>query len=121
MGIGQSAVSATEQQSLFFQEPGLPDRIGRVNVDYSAVGDILTRATGFMDAYDFTLNPYSGCSFGCTYCYAAFFSHSTKKRDSWGLWVTVKENAANLLLKRRNSLDGEAHLHEQRDRPVPTH
>ena len=95
----------SEQQSLVFDEPTRPSRIGQVNVEYNPARDILTRATGFMDAYDFTLNPYSGCSFGCTYCYAAFFSHSTEKRDSWGLWVTVKENAVNLLLKRRHSLD----------------
>ena len=69
--------------------------------------DILTRATGFMDAYDFTLNPYAGCSFGCTYCYAAFFSYSTEKRDSWGLWVDVKENAVERLRRRRGTLDGK--------------
>ena len=53
-----------------------------------------------MDAYDYTLNPYSGCSFGCTYCYAAFFSRDTEKRDTWGYWVNVKENAVELLQKR---------------------
>ena len=95
------------QQSLLFGESPQPSQIGKVTVAYKPTRDILTRSTGFMDAYDFTLNPYSGCSFGCTYCYAAFFSHSTKKRDSWGLWVTAKENAANLLLKRRHSLDGK--------------
>ena len=95
----------SEQQPPLFDEPARPSRIGQVHVEYNPARDILTRATGFMDAYDFTLNPYSGCSFGCTYCYAAFFSHSTEKRDSWGLWVTVKENAVNLLLKRQHSLD----------------
>ena len=64
-----------------------------------------------MDAYDFTLNPYSGCSFGCTYCYAAFFSRDVAKRDSWGYWVSVKENAVELLekrlRKRPESLDGK--------------
>ena len=60
-----------------------------------------------MDAYDYTLNPYAGCSFGCTYCYAAFFSHSTEKRDSWGRWIKVKENAVERLKRRRGSLDGK--------------
>ena len=64
-----------------------------------------------MGDYDFTLNPYSGCSFGCTYCYAAFFSRDVEKRDNWGYWVSVKENAVELLekrLKRRpESLDGK--------------
>ena len=61
-----------------------------------------------MDAYDYTLNPYGGCSFGCTYCYAAFFSRDVEKRDSWGYWVVVKENAPELLEKREpGTLDGD--------------
>ena len=61
-----------------------------------------------MDAYDFTLNPYSGCSFGCTYCYAAFFSRSDKDRDAWGRWVKVKENALDAMNKfKEGSLDAK--------------
>ena len=61
-----------------------------------------------MEAYDFTLNPYAGCAFGCTYCYAAFFSRSTAERDAWGEWVRVKENGVELLARRRSgSLDGK--------------
>ena len=85
-----------------------PTNIGRVSVSYSQTREILTRATGFMDAYDFTLNPYSGCSFGCTYCYAAFFSRTKEARDTWGNWVEVKENALELLERRKPSfLDGK--------------
>ena len=89
-----------------------PTRIGgretETTIDYAPAREILTRATGFMDAYDFTLNPYSGCSFGCTYCYAAFFSRDAEKRDSWGEWVNVKENAVGLMDKRRpGSLDSK--------------
>ena len=96
------------QPSLFGRGPGpppildRPSRIGHVEVTYASVREILTKATGFMDTYDFTLNPYSGCSFGCTYCYAAFFSRDLKKRNSWGYWVVVKENAVELLEKRLN-------------------
>ena len=82
-------------------------RTGQAEVAYIKTGQLLTKTTGFMDAYDFTLNPYSGCSFGCTYCYAAFFSRDTAKRDNWGYWVSVKANAIELLNKRRRSLDGE--------------
>ena len=107
------------QGSLFGDEVGVlpeveppvanrPERIGPSAVTYAPSREILTRATGFMDAYDFTLNPYSGCSFGCTYCYAAFFSRDITKQDSWGYWVTVKENAAALLKKRKPGfLDGK--------------
>ena len=85
-----------------------PSRIGDVAVSYSQTREILTPATGFMDEYDFTLNPYSGCSFGCTYCYAAFFSRTIEARDEWGRWVKVKENAVDLLARRPpGSLDGK--------------
>ena len=60
---------------------------------------ILNKATGFIKAYDFTLNPYRGCQYGCTYCYAAAFSPNDKKRDEWGKWVLIKENAAEVLEK----------------------
>ena len=85
-----------------------PARIGETAVEYKPARAVLTRATGFMDAYDFTLNPYSGCSFGCTYCYAAFFARSKQGRDTWGKWVDVKDNAVELMDKRRvGSLDGK--------------
>ena len=56
-----------------------------------------------MGAYDYTLNPYSGCSFGCNYCYAAFFSRSIADKDNWGNWLRVKENALQLLIKKRKT------------------
>ena len=70
-------MSAPIQQSLPFEVPvrlERPSQLGQAVVEYSPVRDILTRASGFMGEYDYTLNPYSGCSFGCTYCYAAFIS-----------------------------------------------
>ncbi len=85
-----------------------PSSIGDVAVSYGQTREILTPATGFMDEYDFTLNPYSGCSFGCTYCYAAFFSKTGEARDEWGQWVKVKENAVDLLARRPiGSLNGK--------------
>lgn len=86
----------------------VPSSLGPTAISYAPTsGPILTKATGFMDAYDYTLNPYSGCSFGCTYCYAAFFSPDQDKRDSWGEWVTVKQNAVSKLSNMRTSLDGK--------------
>ena len=85
-----------------------PTRLGHASIEYRPAQAILTKATGFMDAYDYTLNPYAGCAFGCSYCYAAFFSRSTQDRDTWGEWVRVKENAVGLLDRRRTgSLDGK--------------
>jgi DNA repair photolyase len=62
---------------------------------------ILTKPSGFVDFFDYTLNPYSGCAFGCSYCYAAFFARSQELQESWGKWVQVKATALELLRKRR--------------------
>ena len=60
---------------------------------------LLSKATGFMAAYDFTLNPYRGCQYGCSYCYAAAFSPDAEKRQNWGNWVVIKANAVSILEK----------------------
>ena len=91
--------------------PPIPEHLGQAEISHAPAREILMKATGFMDAYDFTLNPYSGCSFGCTYCYAAFFSRTPEDRDNWGRWVKVKENAVELLSKertrKRQALEGK--------------
>lgn len=87
---------------LFSQlEPEKKTSLGKSEVSYRQAASILTEGKGFMDGYDYTLNPYSGCTFGCTYCYAAFFSRSEEQRKNWGYWVQVKENALQLLMKFR--------------------
>ena len=77
------------------------NKIGRTDIEYIKSVSILTEAKGFMNAYDFTLNPYTGCSFGCNYCYAAFFARSSNDKNNWGKWLKVKENALVLLQKKR--------------------
>lgn len=89
-----------------------PTRLGQTAVSYETAKSILVKTSGFLSDYDFTLNPYSGCGFGCAYCYAAFFSRSERQRQDWGKWVAVKRNAVERLrdyLKRRRKgpLDGE--------------
>ncbi len=82
---------------------------GASQVVRTQASSILTPGKGFMDEFDYTMNPYSGCAFGCTYCYAAFFSRCAKDRSEWGNWVRAKENALELLTKYRNkSLDGKS-------------
>ena len=46
---------------------------------------------------DYTVNPYTGCAFGCGYCYAAEFQQDDIKRLNWGQWVRIKEHAAREL------------------------
>ncbi|TAE42079.1 MAG: radical SAM protein [Runella slithyformis] len=88
---------------LFSNESSMEKKIklGHTNLEYANASSILTEGKGFMDGYDYTLNPYSGCSFGCNYCYAAFFSTTKEKMNDWGYWVIIKENALQLLMKFR--------------------
>ncbi len=83
-----------------------PARLGHAEITYADTSTILTRASGFMSDYDFTLNPYSGCAFGCTYCYAAFFARDVDLQDRWGEWVKVKQNAVEKLRRMRTDLNG---------------
>ncbi len=61
-------------------------RYTKKDIHCREASSILTRATGFIDSFDYTLNP----SAGCVYCYAAFFPRSRELRDTWGDWVHIK-------------------------------
>lgn len=78
-----------------------PSSIGCSSIEFIHANNILTKATGFMNDYDYTLNPYTGCTFGCTYCYAAFFVREQEAQANWGHWLRVKENALVLLKRKR--------------------
>ncbi|HRF59977.1 MAG TPA: radical SAM protein [Fimbriimonadaceae bacterium] len=93
---------STLQPALFaFPETcGRVDRLGSVDVTYRRAASILNPGTGSLSGFDFSLNPYTGCQFGCAYCYAAAFVPSADKADAWGQWVEVKENAVELLRRR---------------------
>jgi DNA repair photolyase len=75
------------------------ETFGNTQIYSNQAKSILTKATGFISAYDFTLNPYRGCQYACSYCYAAAFSSNPEMRQDWGNWVIVKENAAEVLEK----------------------
>ena len=84
----------------------VPEKIGPARVRAVETTHLLTSGKGRTAAYDFTLNPYRGCSFGCSYCYAAFFVPDEAQRADWGHWVEAKVRAAEVL-RRRNDLAGK--------------
>jgi len=59
--------------------------------------------------YDYTINPYVGCAFGCSYCYVTkliFGDNAPKRIDTWGDWVEVKKNAVALLQSKTHLIAG---------------
>jgi DNA repair photolyase len=51
--------------------------------------------------FDYCVNPYTGCQFGCRYCYARLFmTRYSGHKEPWGEFVDIKSNAADLLQKQ---------------------
>jgi DNA repair photolyase len=71
---------------------------------------IFSTATGFIKrgGFHWTCNPYVGCTFGCTYCYAAFLPQNRRPVEDWGKWLTAKQNAALLAAKQAVKVAGQA-------------
>lgn len=56
---------------------------------------VLTRSK----IYQYTVNPYVGCSHSCAYCYARFMQRFARHAEPWGHFVDVKVNSVELLRK----------------------
>jgi DNA repair photolyase len=100
------------QLSLFDPNPtpARPVTHGNADVIYADASAILARPTGRLADLDFVINPYQGCTFACTYCYAAFFVPEEEQRERWGQWVRVKTNAISRLRNSRQNLHGKTVL-----------
>jgi len=53
---------------------------------------------------DYAINPYIGCVFGCSYCYADFIKRFTGHKEKWGEFVDIKINAPEILQKEMTNL-----------------
>jgi DNA repair photolyase len=83
--------------------------MGTSQITHIAVKSVLTAQNprGSLP-YDYTINPYRGCLFGCSYCYASRFVHEdTARKADWGHWVEVKHNAVDALQRESHKIVGK--------------
>ena len=66
---------------------------------YKTPKSILNKGTGFLCGYTHSLNPYTGCVFGCSYCYVRRMPVSLFRNEEWGTWVDIKQGAGEVLRK----------------------
>jgi DNA repair photolyase len=71
---------------------------------------IFSPATGFIrrGGFDWSCNPYVGCSFGCVYCYAMFLPQNRRPKEDWGKWFQAKVNAVEVARKQAPRVAGQA-------------
>jgi len=79
-------------------------------MDFIEAKSLFSPATGFIarGGFDFTCNPYVGCTFSCRYCYAAFLPQNSKPVSKWGRWFQAKKNAVELARKHAKKTAGKA-------------
>lgn len=60
----------------------------------------------------YTLNPYVGCGFGCSYCYVPILraKRGQEGAQTWGEWVQVKVNAPDLARREMLDMPSDAHI-----------
>lgn len=70
---------------------------------------IFSVATGFIQrgGFEWTCNPYVGCSYGCLYCYAMFLPQNRRPKEDWGKWFQAKANAVELARKQAPKVAGQ--------------
>ena len=105
VGTVKAKACTGQQLSLFtLDEPAdrVPNRIGLVKVGVRDRAKVLHDVSEYWERFDYSLNPYVGCQFGCSYCYASFFVPDEEQKRDWGTWVDVKTNGIRELLCRRD-------------------
>ncbi|WP_339186942.1 radical SAM protein [Paenibacillus sp. FSL R5-0490] len=71
----------------------------KTNLTYKVPKTLLNKGTGFLNGYTHTMNPYTGCAFGCSYCYVRQMPVSLFRKEDWGSWVDVKQEASRVFAK----------------------
>lgn len=72
---------------------------------------------------EYVINPYTGCTHGCVYCYARFMKRFVGRVEPWGAFLDAKVNAPERLRqelqRRRSPLNGRVFLSSVTDPYLP--
>ncbi len=80
----------------------IPERMGAAQIGVRENAKALHDTSDYLSYSDYSLNPYVGCGFGCSYCYAAFFVPDEEKKKDWGKWIDVKVNSVREILRKKD-------------------
>jgi DNA repair photolyase len=88
----------------------VPDSGWFLTMDTLISRSIFSSATGYIrrGGFEWTCNPYVGCTFGCTYCYAMFLPQNRRPKEEWGRWLQAKSNAVELARRTAHKVAGQA-------------
>ncbi len=106
----------------FLKERGEIEALGskrlKWNISLIESRSILSK-TGIR-GFDYVINCYRGCSFGCYHCYASFMKKFTGHKEKWGDFVDVKINTIELIKKEIKKINnGTVFLSSVTDPYVP--
>ncbi|KMJ56076.1 DNA photolyase [Bacillus sp. LL01] len=76
----------------------------RHHIAYKEPKKILTAASGFLYGYTHSLNPYTGCLFGCSYCYVRQSPVGLFRGEEWGEWVDIKKGIHEKYIREMSNL-----------------
>ncbi|CUS80024.1 hypothetical protein [Candidatus Kryptonium thompsonii] len=86
------------------------------NLDLKIIETKTALSKSRIPGIDYTINPYFGCEFGCSYCYADFMTRFSKNYSNfftnlkWGEFLGVKINIHEKLKEEISRLESKISL-----------
>ncbi len=81
----------------------------RVEIGETACKSLLQKSR--MGFTDYALNPYTGCAFGCSFCYVpSLRKFRGQEWETWGRWTQAKTNAPEVLRRELKKIPPDARI-----------
>jgi DNA repair photolyase len=88
---------------------GIPNFNSATVIEDQKYRNVLVKQNKEVDFdFDYTLNPYQGCSYGCKECYVQdVVPSSIEKKGGWGNFVEIRRRTLEVLDKYKDELKGK--------------